>query len=257
MLSRFRQFILLTLNGAPVRSATERHADPEDKSSESVRKKAAKTIARVSFWMLSVVLALMTWSTPGHSASKDANTQSARQEQSALAQLYQLQAAFHRAASVHDPVNGDSPEVIEQRIREMLSLWTEDGALVLSVGGALDGTYAGQGDPDDLSTCPTPSMDPANRGTLCTFFKYVAGSFQPQNKFVSLAPAYKTHFHVNGNTASVYFECHYFNVATDPTTGNPLWTAASHVSFDGSAARVNGTWLFSRSTGKKVGIPIL
>jgi hypothetical protein len=151
MLSQFRQFTLLTLNGAPVRSATERHADPEDKSSESVRKKAAKTIARVSFWMLSVGLALMSWSTPGYSASKDANTQSGRQDHSALAQLYQLQAAFHRAASVHDPVNGDSPEVIEQRIREMLSLWTEDGALLLSVGGALDGTYAGQGDPDDLS----------------------------------------------------------------------------------------------------------
>ena len=44
-----------------------------------------------------------------------------------LAELYQLQAAFHRAATVHDPVNGDSAATIDQRIRDMLSLWTDDG----------------------------------------------------------------------------------------------------------------------------------
>src|SRR5690348_1518214 len=50
------------------------------------------------------------------------------------AELYQLQAAFHRAASVQDPLNGDSAAVVDQRIREMLSIWTEDGILRLSVG---------------------------------------------------------------------------------------------------------------------------
>ena len=30
----------------------------------------------------------------------------------------QIHATFHAAVSVHDPVNGDSPEVITQRIRD-------------------------------------------------------------------------------------------------------------------------------------------
>ena len=40
-------------------------------------------------------------------ADNGANTQTA--------ELYQLQAEFHRAASVHDPVNGDSQAVVDQQ----------------------------------------------------------------------------------------------------------------------------------------------
>src|SRR5215472_9112818 len=145
-----------------------------------------------------------------------------------LAELFQLQAAFHRAGSVQDPANGDSAATIDQRIRDMLSLWTDDGSLDLQAGGSHDGNYLGNGDPSDPATCPTPSGDPANQGTLCTFFKYVAGSFRPTNKFVSLAPTYKTTIDIHGDNASLYFECHYFNVTIDPGTGKPLWTAASH-----------------------------
>ena len=38
-----------------------------------------------------------------------------------MAELEQLHATFHAAVSVHDPVNGDSPAVITQRIRDALS----------------------------------------------------------------------------------------------------------------------------------------
>jgi hypothetical protein len=202
---------------------------------------------KVSRLILGVVaiLAVASWSASSYAG---ANTQ--------LAALYQLQAAFHRAATVHDPVNGDSATVIDQRIRDMLSLWADDGELV-KLGGANDGNYIGQGDPEDPTTCPAPSGDPANRGTLCTFFKYVSGSFQPANKFVSLAPSYKTNFVIHGNTATVYFECHYFNVAINPITGQPFWTAVAHLIFDGEAEKVNGTWLFSLAKGTPpAGIPI-
>jgi hypothetical protein len=192
------------------------------------------------------ICAIANWSVPSCAASDHSNTQ--------IAQLYELQAAFHRAATVHDPVNGDSPAVIDQRVRDMVSLWTEDG--VLTAGGAVPGNYIGKGDPADPATCPTPSGNPANRGTLCTFFKYVSGSFQPANKFVSLAPSYKTHFDVSGSIASVYFECHYFNVATDPSTGKPLWTAAAHLTFEGTVRKVDGTWLFAIGGGPPAGIPI-
>jgi hypothetical protein len=202
--------------------------------------------SRFALSIAAAAFAAVVWAAPSQAGTADKQT----------AELYQLQAAFHGAATVHDPVNGDSAEVIDQRIRDMLSLWTDDSSVTLQVGGALDGNYSGQGDPSNPSTCPTPSGNPMNRGTLCTLFKYVAGSFQPANKFVSLAPTYKTVFGIQGKAATVYFECHYFNVAIDPTTGLPLWKAASHVVFDGSAEKTNGTWLFSDANSPVAGIPI-
>ncbi len=212
-----------------------------------IRKKVSRVLLerRTALVLAAAMLTIASWSAPGYAGS---NAQ--------LAHLYQLQAAFHRAATVHDPVNGDSAAVIDQRIRDMLSLWTDDGSLNVQVGGALDGDYIGNGDPADPSTCPTPSGDPTNRGTLCTFFKYVAGAFQPANKFVSLAPSFLTDFAIHGNTATVYFQCHYFNVAINPATGKPFWTAVSHLVLDGSATKVNGNWLFSHANGPLAGVPI-
>jgi hypothetical protein len=195
---------------------------------------------------LAAIFAIASWSTPGYAESDATNRQ--------LSALYELQAAFHRAATVHDPVNGDSPIVIDQRIRDMVSLWTDDG--VLTIGGPLAGNFIGKGDPEDPSTCPMPSSNPMNRGTLCSFFKYVAGSFQATNKFVSLAPSYKTHFGIDGDRASFYFECHYFNVAIDMGTGKPLWTAVAHLTLEGTARKVDGTWLFATGGGPPAGVPI-
>jgi hypothetical protein len=203
---------------------------------------------KIHFAYRSLIAASLLTAGAATAVAQDVNTQTA--------ELYQLQGAFHRFATVHDPLNGDSAQVIDRRIRAMLSLWTDDGLLVLQVGGARDGNYIGNGDPANPATCPAPSDNPANRGTLCTFFKYVAGSFQPANKFVSLAPAYKTQFNIQGQVAGVYFECHYFNVAIDPATGTPFWTAASHVVFNGGARKVEGRWLFAYANAPAAGIPI-
>lgn len=164
-----------------------------------------------------------------------------------IAELYQLQAAFHRVGSVHS-LTGDTQDVINQRIQDMLALWTDDGVLLLAVGGTRDGYYIGKG--DLFSNCSPPSGNYNNQGTLCTFFKYVAGSFQPQNIQISLAPAYETHFDVFGNTASVYFQCHYFNVGVNP------WTVAAHRDFGGTALLVNGNWLFSNAVAQAPPTPI-
>src|SRR5208283_1966286 len=157
--------------------------------SMETRKKVCRLLLmrRAALGLTAAMLAMVIWPASSYA-----------QPNSELAQLYQLQPAFHRAGTVSDPVNGDSPAVIDQRIRDMLSLWTEGGSVSFEVGGALDGNFVINRDPQDPSSCPLPSSDPTNRGTLCTLFKYVAGSFQPANKFVSLAPSFLTEFGIHG-----------------------------------------------------------
>jgi hypothetical protein len=181
-----------------------------------------------------------------------------------MAELEHLHATFHSSASVHDPVNGDSAEVITARIREVLGIWANDGVLTIVNSTDTAGNYVGQGDPDDPATCPPPSGDTSatgQQGTLCTFYKYVGGSWQAANKFISLSPAYKTTFvpvkDADGQwTSSVYFECHYFNVAVNPATGSPFWTAVSHVALQGEAKKINGRWLLTHDSGISVPVPV-
>ena len=181
-----------------------------------------------------------------------------------VAELEQLHATFHGAVSVHDPVNGDSPTVITQRIRDILAIYAEDGEITIVNSTAAAGNYIGNGDPDDPATCPPPSGDTSatgKQGTLCTLYKYVAPAFQPANKFVSLSPAYKTKF-VPGRDdsgqwkSSVYFECHYFDVSLNPATGLPLWTAKSHVDLDGEARKIDGRWLLTYVSSSAVPVPV-
>jgi hypothetical protein len=180
------------------------------------------------------------------------------------AELEKLHAAFHAAVSVHDPVNGDSPSVITQRIRDAVALWTRDGEITIISTTPAAGNYIGRGDPDDPATCPEPTGDTyatGQQGTLCTFFKYVSGGLQPTNKFVSLSPAYKTKYvpvrERDGQwKSSVYFECHYFDVSLNPTNGQPFWTAKSHVDLDGEAKKIDGRWLFTRVSSSAVPVPV-
>ncbi len=181
-----------------------------------------------------------------------------------MAELEQLHATFHAAVSVHDPVNGDSPTVITQRIRDVLAIWTKDAELTVVNTTATAGNYIGNGDPDDPASCPLPSGDTSpngQQGTLCTFFKYVSGGLQPTNKFVSLSPVYKTKYvpvkDDDGQwKSSVYFECHYFDVSLNPANGQPFWTAKSHVDLDGEAKKIDGRWLLTRVTSSAVPVPV-
>ena len=189
-------------------------------------------------------------------------------EDGQLAQMAELEqqihVTFHAAVSVHDPINGDSAQVITQRIRQALSIWAKDAQLTVVSTATTAGNYIGNGDPDDPETCPEPSGDTSatgRQGTLCTFFKYVSGGLQQKNHFVSLTPAYKTKYvpvrDWDGQwKSSVYFECHYFNVASDPTTGQPLWTAVSHVNLNGEAKKIDGRWLLTRVSSSAVGVPV-
>lgn len=215
---------------------------------------------RMSFFAAAVALTLVFGGTGILLAQDDPDASSPdramRGNGAQVAALYELQAAFHRASTVRDPVNGDSDDAIRQRIRALLSLWTENGWLFFNVGSPRDGYYIGNGDPGNPSTCPAPSSNFGNRGTLCSFFKYVAAPFQSANKFVSLAAAYKTEVHVYGSDATLYFECHFFNVAADPATGSPLWVSTGHLSVDGGATKARNRWLLSRANVQVAGVPV-
>jgi hypothetical protein len=217
--------------------------------------------------LLSMLLAgaLLTATAVAQSAATDADNRRYDDGQLAqMAELEQLHATFHAAVSVRDPVNGDSTAVITQRIREALSIWTKDAELTVVSTTAAAGNYVGNGDPDDPASCPTPSGDTSptgQQGTLCTFFKYLAGGLQAANKFVSLSPAYKTKYvPVMDNDgqwkSSVYFECHYFDVSLDPATGQPSWTAKSHVDLDGEAKKIDGRWLLTKVSSSAVAVPV-
>ena len=178
-----------------------------------------------------------------------------------MTELEQLHATFHAAISVQNPA-GDSAEVITQRIREILGIFTQDARLTVIGTSTTSGNYVGNGDPDDLATCPLPSYDTSPnglQGTLCTFFKYVAGGLKQSNQWVSLSPAYKTKYvpvKKDGQwTSSVYFECHYFDVSTI-ATGQPSWTAKSHVNLQGEAKKIDGKWFLTSITSSAVGIPL-
>jgi hypothetical protein len=185
------------------------------------------------------------------------------QQLAQITELENLHATFHAAVSVHDPVHGDSAAVITQRIREALSIFADNAVLTVVSTTASGGNYVGNGDPDDPATCPEPTGDTSaggKQGTICTFFKYLAGGLQAANKFVSLSPAYKTKFvpvYEDGQwKSSVYFECHYFDVSLNSATGLPNWAAKSHVDLDGTAKKINGKWLLTQVSSATVGIPI-
>lgn len=89
----------------------------------------------------------------------------------AVAKIYELQAAFHRAKTTQD-------------IDLMMSLWAEDG------------TLHSQGDPN------SPYAGSAKlRG-----FWLTSGSFT--HRRFSLVPSFKTQIKVDGHNAWLYFECH-------------------------------------------------
>lgn len=217
--------------------------------------------------LLSVLLAGTLLTAPAAAQLGDSHANNWRDDDEQLAQmteLEQLHSTFHAAITVHDPVNGDSAVVITQRIRQVLSIFSKDAEVTIVGTSATAGNYIGNGDPEDPATCPPPSGDTSangQQGTLCSFFKYVAGGLQAANKWVSLTPAYKTKYvpvkdDYGQWTSSVYFECHYFDVSLNPATNQPFWTAKSHVDLVGEAKKIDGKWFLTRVSSAAVGIPI-
>ncbi len=146
----------------------------------------------------------------------------------AIAQLYELQAAFHEAAGGA----GVDAATKAKHLQEMLEIWTADGVLV--VGSTV---YVGRGDPNS-STCAPGSL------TICDFFQNHAGSFVLTRNWAALTSLARTHFNVHGKLADVYFECHYIDVATGVRMSDISYGLLGQPS-TGQARKVGDKWLLS------------
>ncbi len=145
-----------------------------------------------------------------------------------VARLYQLQAAFHEAATASAP--GETNDV-EQRVQDVLALFADDATLTFLPTNT---TYVGAG------------KESCDAGTICDFFTNIAPTFQEPNRWVSLSPAYATSFDIHGNTADIEFECHFFD---------ENWDNIVHLAVDGTAKKVGGRWLFTEFVTGPTGVP--
>jgi ketosteroid isomerase-like protein len=124
-----------------------------------------------------------------------------------IGEIYELQAAFHRAKTTQD-------------LDLMMSLWADDATFVNHTTGL---TYVGA---DQIRS-----------------FWQGSGSFT-HHRF-SLVPSYKTTIQVHGNEAFLYFECHDvgdfgsggFDDPTKKTIVNDSYLA-------GSLRNIAGNWVF-------------
>jgi hypothetical protein len=117
----------------------------------------------------------------------------------AIAALHQLQARFHAS------ISGGG------HIDDLMALWADDATF--TVGSTV-----------------LPGKD-----QIRAFFLN-SGGFT--HNWVSVSPAWKTSFDVHGDTADVYFECHFVDWRATPQT------VLTHGTFTGSAKKFAGSWLF-------------
>lgn len=124
-----------------------------------------------------------------------------------VAEIYQLQAAFHRAKTTQD-------------LDLMMSLWADGASFTNRATGT---TYVG-----------------ADR--IRSFWQG-SGSFT-HHRF-SLVPSFKTKIEVHGNEAFLYFECHDVgNFATGSFDDPSLKTIVNDTFLAGTLRNVGGNWLF-------------
>jgi ketosteroid isomerase-like protein len=136
----------------------------------------------------------------------EAASQLALQKTSDVAAIDQLEVSFHRAASTHD-------------LNLMMSLWSDDA--VLTAGQQ---TLTGK----------------------VQIRQFMAQSGPFNNNWISDTPAYKMRIAVDGDRGTLYFECHYADVATRQLK--------SLAAADTKVARIGGHWLFTNAV---VGTAIL
>jgi hypothetical protein len=127
------------------------------------------------------------------------------QKQATLYQLDQIEVQFHRATST-------------QNLNLMMSLWAPGAVFNI-----------------DQQTL-------TGKAQIRHWFATQAGAFQPGHHWESDTPSYKLKATVNGDKATLYFECHYI----DPKTASVV----SYVAVTHQMQLIDGKWMIVDSAAK-------
>ena len=145
------------------------------------------------------VVAALTLTACGGSGKKSAAEQQVQEQADSFA-IDSIEKTWHKAAST-------------QNVDLMMSIWA----------------------PDATFNIGTETL--AGTAQIRDFFAHKAGPFQPGNHWVSDTPAYKVRITVNGDKGTLYFECHYVDVATGKVV--------SVVAADQNVRKVDGKWVIT------------
>ena len=159
---------------------------------------------------LAVVAALLVALQTGlgkATASTATRSESVTQQEADKWEIDQIEVKFHRATTNHD-------------INLMMSLWAP-GAIFNIDQQTLTG-----------------------KAEIRHWFLTQNKAFMPTHHWVSDTPSYKLRITLNGDKATLYFECDYF----DPNTG--VLTGAAAVTHQ--LQKINGQWLIVNSAGANV-----
>jgi ketosteroid isomerase-like protein len=136
------------------------------------------------------------------SATRVAAHMAALQKQADMYAIDQIEVTWHKAAST-------------KNVDLMMGLWADNATF-------------------QVSTTTLVGKD-----QIRNFFETKAAPFKPGNNWVSDTPAYKIRITVSGDTGTLYFECHYIDVATRK--------AVVVVGSQAAVARIHGRWLITSS----------
>jgi hypothetical protein len=137
----------------------------------------------------------------GAYGARKRNSGPSTDKQAALYQIERIEQTFHKAASL-------------KNLDLMMSIFAPNA--IMTVGGS---TFTGKA------------------AIRAVFAK--ALPFQPENNWISDTPTYKIRAKVNGNSGTLYFECHYIDVDTG--------TVKSAVGADEQVQKINGKWLITNN----------
>jgi ketosteroid isomerase-like protein len=137
-------------------------------------------------------------------ASTTSRSNAVAQREADMWEIDQVEVSFHRATSHHD-------------INLMMSLWAPGAVFNI-----------------DQQTL-------VGKAQIRHWFLTQNGAFQANPHWESDTPSYKIRLHLNGDKATLYFECHY----VDTKTG----AIVSKAGVTHTLQRVNGRWLITDSVG--------
>jgi ketosteroid isomerase-like protein len=137
-------------------------------------------------------------------ASTSSKLDAVTQRDADLYQIDQIEVKFHRATSHHD-------------INLMMSLWAPGAVFDI--------------DQETLT----------GKAQIRHWFLTKNGAFMANHHWESDTPSYKIRVTVNGDKATMYFECHYIDPATKMVVAQ---AGVTH-----TLQKINGRWLITNSAG--------